>query len=37
VSNLLEAGAITLKDLKALQNAAPSSKSSRGRGEKKDA
>src|ERR1700693_5319350 len=35
VSNLLEAGAITLKDLKALQNAAPSS--SRGRGEKKDA
>ena len=37
VSNLLEAGTITLKDLKALQNAAPSSKSSRGRGEKKDA
>jgi predicted transcriptional regulator len=41
VSNLLEAGAITLKDLKALQNAASSSNSSRGRGrgrgEKKDA
>src|SRR6202163_2131149 len=32
VSNLLEAGAITLKDLKALQNAAPSGKNSRGRG-----
>ena len=37
VSNLLEAGTITLKDLKALQNAASSSNSSRGRGEKKDA
>jgi predicted transcriptional regulator len=37
VSNLLEEGTITLKDLKALQNAAPSSNSSRGRGEKKDA
>jgi BlaI family transcriptional regulator, penicillinase repressor len=39
VSNLLEAGAITLKDLKALQNGASSSNSSRGRGreEKKDA
>src|ERR1700719_656451 len=37
VSNLVEAGTITLKDLKALQNAAASSKSSRGRGEKKDA
>src|SRR5580704_890924 len=34
ISNLLEAGTITLKDLKALQNAAPSS---RGRGDKKDA
>jgi BlaI family penicillinase repressor len=30
VSNLLETGTITLRDLKALQNAAPSSKSSRG-------
>ena len=37
VSNLLEAGTITLKDLKALQNAAPSSKSSRNRGEKNHA
>jgi BlaI family penicillinase repressor len=34
VSNLLETGAITLKDLKALQNAEPMSKSSRSRGEK---
>jgi BlaI family penicillinase repressor len=34
VSNLLETGTITLKDLKALQNAAPSSKSSRSRGGK---
>jgi BlaI family penicillinase repressor len=30
VSNLLETGTITLRDLKALQNAAPSSRSSRG-------
>lgn len=30
VSNLLETGTITLRDLKALQNAAPSGKSSRG-------
>src|SRR6202011_1403224 len=37
VSNLLETGTITLKDLKALQNAAPRSNSSRGRGEKKNA
>jgi len=37
VSNLLEAGTITLKDLKALQNATRSSNSSRSRGEKKDA
>ncbi len=34
VSNLLEKGEITLKDLKALQNAAPMSKSSRSRGGK---
>jgi len=34
VSNLLETGTITLKDLKALQNAAPMSKSSRSRGGK---
>src|SRR5713226_4449074 len=34
VSNLLETGTITLRDLKALQNAAPMSKSSRGRGGK---
>src|SRR5271154_4010097 len=34
VSNLLETGTITLKDLKALQNAAQSSKNSRGRGGK---
>jgi BlaI family transcriptional regulator, penicillinase repressor len=32
VSNLLEKGEITLKDLKALQNAAPTGKNSRGRG-----
>jgi BlaI family penicillinase repressor len=34
VSNLLESGAITLKDLKALQNAAPAGKSGRSRGER---
>jgi predicted transcriptional regulator len=34
VSNLLESGALTLKDLKALQNAAASNKSNRGRGGK---
>jgi len=34
VSNLLETGTITLRDLKALQSAAPSSKSSRSRGGK---
>ncbi len=34
VSNLLEAGSLTLRDLKALQNAAPSRKSSRSRGGK---
>jgi BlaI family penicillinase repressor len=34
VSNLLETGSITLRDLKALQSAAPSSKSSRSRGGK---
>jgi BlaI family penicillinase repressor len=34
VSNLLETGTITLKDLKALQNAAPGSKNSRSRGGK---
>jgi BlaI family penicillinase repressor len=34
VSNLLETGTITLRDLKALQNATPSRKSSRGRGGK---
>lgn len=34
VSNLLETGTITLKDLKALQDAASSSKSRRGRGGK---
>lgn len=34
VSNLLETGAITLKDLKALQTAAESNKTSRGRGGK---
>lgn len=34
VSNLLETGTITLKDLKALQSAAPSSKNGRSRGGK---
>ena len=34
VSNLLETGTLTLKDLRALQTAAPSSKSSRSRGGK---
>ena len=34
VSNLLESGTITLKDLKALQNAAPGAKAGRGRGSK---
>ena len=34
VSNLVETGTITLKDLKALQNAAPGSKNSRSRGGK---
>jgi BlaI family transcriptional regulator, penicillinase repressor len=34
VSNLLETGTITLKDLKALQNAAPGGKNSRSRGGK---
>jgi BlaI family transcriptional regulator, penicillinase repressor len=34
VSNLLETGTITLRDLKALQNATPASKSGRGRGGK---
>jgi BlaI family penicillinase repressor len=34
VSNLLETGTITLRDLKALQNAAAGSKSSRGRGDR---
>lgn len=37
VSNLLETGAITLKDLKALQTATESSKTSRGRGGKEHA
>jgi predicted transcriptional regulator len=37
VSNLLEKGEITLKDLKALQNAAPMSNSSRSRGGKRHA
>lgn len=37
VSNLLETGTLTLKDLRALQTAAPSSKSSRSRGGKGDA
>ena len=37
VSNLLESGAITLKDLKALQSAASDSKSSRSRGGKRHA
>jgi BlaI family transcriptional regulator, penicillinase repressor len=34
VSNLLETGTITLKDLKALQNAAPNGRTARGRGGK---
>jgi len=37
VSNLLESGTITLKDLKALQSASPSSKSGRSRGGKRHA
>ena len=37
VSNLLETGTLTLKDLRALQNAAPSAKNSRGRGTKRHA
>jgi predicted transcriptional regulator len=37
VSNLLETGTITLRDLKALQSAAPSAKSSRNRGGKRHA
>jgi BlaI family transcriptional regulator, penicillinase repressor len=37
VSNLLETGTITLRELKALQSAAPSSKSSRSRGGKRHA
>src|SRR5437763_8392587 len=37
VSNLLETGTITLKDLKALQNAAPDGKISRSRGGKRHA
>src|SRR6202050_3045424 len=37
VSNLLETGTITLKDLKALQNAASIGKNNRGRGGKSDA
>jgi BlaI family penicillinase repressor len=37
VSNLLETGSITLRDLKALQSAAPRSKSSRRRGGKRHA
>jgi predicted transcriptional regulator len=37
VSNLLETGTLTLRDLKALQGAAPSGRSSRGRGGKSDA
>ncbi len=36
VSNLLETGTITLRDLKALQAAAPSNKNSRNRGGKGD-
>ena len=36
VSNLLESGKITLKDLKALQNAASGDKNNRGRGGKDD-
>lgn len=37
VSNLLETGTLTLKDLKALQNAAPGGKSHRVRGGKRNA
>jgi BlaI family penicillinase repressor len=37
VSNLLETGTITLRDLKALQSAAPGTKSSRNRGGKEHA
>jgi predicted transcriptional regulator len=37
VSNLLENGSLTLKDLRALQRAAPSGKSNRGRGGKRNA
>jgi predicted transcriptional regulator len=37
VSNLLESGTITLKDLKALQSAAPGSKGGRRRGSKRHA
>jgi BlaI family penicillinase repressor len=37
VSNLLETGTITLKDLKALQTVAPSSKTNRDRGSKRNA
>src|SRR3984885_6074533 len=37
VSNLLETGTITLQDLKALQNAAPGSRSNRGGGGKGNA
>lgn len=37
VSNLIENGALTLRDMKALQNAAPNSKSSRRGGGKGDA
>ena len=37
VSNLLETGTITLRDLKTLQNAAPGAKSSRNRGGKRHA
>src|SRR6202163_2184108 len=37
VSNLLETGTITLRDLKALQNAVPGSRSSRSRGGKSHA
>ena len=37
VSNLLETGTITLKDLKRLQDAAPGGKGNRGRGGKRNA
>ena len=37
VSNLLETGTLTLKDLKTLQNAAARGKATRGRGEKPNA